>query len=281
MNPLRSLSRRFHGATSRKLGFTPRKSIGFTLIELLVVIAIIAILAAILFPVFAQAREKARSISCLSNMKQMGTATLMYAQDFDEIYPIGYYYDEKIGYETIWHFVISPYMGEGNYDPINASTRQAPAVRTCPSGINRTALAYSINQRIGGSGDGADGGGWACPGVSPCLPLPLSGLTHVAETIIYAEGTQQMRYGGNCGAVLRWNPGLLNFDEGPAPANDTEWAKIDQDSGPDESRFQVRYRHTTGANFVYGDGHAKWGKRGAIKPYNWQAGGDQADPTIR
>ena len=56
----------------------------FTLIELLVVIAIIAILAAILFPVFAQAREKARAISCMSNTKQMGTAALMYAQDYDE-----------------------------------------------------------------------------------------------------------------------------------------------------------------------------------------------------
>jgi len=55
---------------------------GFTLIELLVVIAIIAILAAILFPVFAQAREKARQTSCLSNLKQSGTATLMYVQDF-------------------------------------------------------------------------------------------------------------------------------------------------------------------------------------------------------
>jgi prepilin-type N-terminal cleavage/methylation domain-containing protein len=57
---------------------------GFTLIELLVVIAIIAILAAILFPVFAQAREKARQASCLSNLKQIGTATQMYAQDYDE-----------------------------------------------------------------------------------------------------------------------------------------------------------------------------------------------------
>ncbi len=60
----------------------------FTLIELLVVIAIIAILAAILFPVFAQAREKARSISCLSNLKQAALATLMYVQDYDETFPM-------------------------------------------------------------------------------------------------------------------------------------------------------------------------------------------------
>jgi prepilin-type N-terminal cleavage/methylation domain-containing protein/prepilin-type processing-associated H-X9-DG protein len=62
----------------------PRKRVGFTLIELLVVIAIIAILAAILFPVFAQARAKARQATCLSNLKQVGIASMMYLQDFDE-----------------------------------------------------------------------------------------------------------------------------------------------------------------------------------------------------
>ncbi|MFH1910322.1 MAG: prepilin-type N-terminal cleavage/methylation domain-containing protein, partial [bacterium] len=60
---------------------------GFTLIELLVVIAIIAILAAILFPVFAKAREKARQTSCLSNLKQIDLAVLQYAQDYDEMMP--------------------------------------------------------------------------------------------------------------------------------------------------------------------------------------------------
>jgi len=64
------------------------KKSGFTLIELLVVIAIISIIAAILFPVFARAREKARQTSCLSNVKQIGVAMLSYAQDYDECYPI-------------------------------------------------------------------------------------------------------------------------------------------------------------------------------------------------
>jgi prepilin-type N-terminal cleavage/methylation domain-containing protein len=71
---------------------------GFTLIELLVVIAIIAILAAILFPVFAQAREKARQTSCISNNKQDALATMMYSEDYDELYPPAFGYYTGIGW---------------------------------------------------------------------------------------------------------------------------------------------------------------------------------------
>ncbi|HHX40945.1 MAG TPA: DUF1559 domain-containing protein, partial [Armatimonadetes bacterium] len=74
---------------------------GFTLIELLVVIAIIAILAAILLPVFARARENARKSTCQSNLKQMGLAVMQYVQDYDEVYPIGGMLDTK-GIQIHW-----------------------------------------------------------------------------------------------------------------------------------------------------------------------------------
>jgi len=75
----------------------------FTLIELLVVIAIIAILAAILFPVFAQAREKAREVSCLSNLRQVGLALRMYVQDYDETFPIFYAYNTRPAADLAGH----------------------------------------------------------------------------------------------------------------------------------------------------------------------------------
>ena len=98
---------------------------GFTLIELLVVIAIIAILAAILFPVFAQARAKARQTSCLSNMKQIGTATMMYAQD----------YDESVGRKWWdWHVDLEPYVKNDGVFTCPSSSAPKPVRRNFTAG---------------------------------------------------------------------------------------------------------------------------------------------------
>src|SRR6202011_6192032 len=98
-----------------------RQRSGFTLIELLVVIAIIAILAAILFPVFAQAREQARKAVCLSNCKQIGLGMMMYVQDYDETYPVASWDTPPLGTTDTdsrnpnfpafwrWMWVIQPY----------------------------------------------------------------------------------------------------------------------------------------------------------------------------
>jgi len=90
-----------------------RRQTGFTLIELLVVIAIIAILAAILFPVFAKARESARKASCLSNLKQLGMATMMYADDHDETYPY-FFYVPSMAWPGV--NLVAPLSGPNLYD---------------------------------------------------------------------------------------------------------------------------------------------------------------------
>src|SRR6478736_2020079 len=92
-----------------------RAAPAFTLIELLVVIAIIAILAAILFPVFAQAREKARATACLSNLKQLALGWLMYSQDYDEAYPMSAQLDQSDPNASMvfWLEMIEPYIKSG------------------------------------------------------------------------------------------------------------------------------------------------------------------------
>src|SRR5215213_692210 len=94
------------GPQGGSMRFQGSKSSGFTLIELLVVIAIIAILAAILFPVFAQARDKARQTTCTSNLRQIGNVLLMYTMDYDGWYPPAQPYccasKGQISYDAIW-----------------------------------------------------------------------------------------------------------------------------------------------------------------------------------
>jgi prepilin-type N-terminal cleavage/methylation domain-containing protein len=87
-----------------------RFRVGFTLIELLVVIAIIAILAAILFPVFSQARAKARQAACLNNLKQIGLGVMQYTQDYDESFPICRFAGTSTQSWLNWKYIIFPYV---------------------------------------------------------------------------------------------------------------------------------------------------------------------------
>src|SRR5262245_53196377 len=109
-----------------------RANRGFTLIELLVVIAIIAILAAILFPVFAQAREKARMATCASNLKQSGVAVVMYVQDYDETFPPGNYGDAASAGEH-WYSLVEPYVKAGVSARSGNFATERKSIWICPS----------------------------------------------------------------------------------------------------------------------------------------------------
>jgi len=205
-----------------------RRRSGFTLIELLVVIAIIAILAAILFPVFAKARSKARQASCLSNVKQLALGVLMYAQDYDETFPIAYYYGPGFSWEYSWDYVIDWTTGNYTYGLIGAYTKSTE-INKCPSigqleTWGRPQCGYAYNTSYIGHGQ--------FEAIVP--PASLSMVQAPADTALLADAAWY--YGPNQLAAC-------NFLRSPS-----DWLY---------SSGTVHFRHNGTANVAFCDGHTK------------------------
>ncbi|HEY3333483.1 MAG TPA: DUF1559 domain-containing protein [Capsulimonadaceae bacterium] len=171
---------------------TPKRA-GFTLIELLVVIAIIAILAAILFPVFATAREKARQSACLSNLKQLGLAYTQYEQDYDEVVPVG---RNNWGFSKGWAGQIYPYV-------------KSNKVFVCASDANiNDAISYGMNANMVGY-DTTGGSGNQKP-----IPVNISQMVSPGSTVQIFEVTNADSSQLGCLNFLPQN------DTGLSPAGD-------------------------------------------------------------
>ena len=216
---------------------------GFTLIELLVVIAIIAILAAILFPVFARAREKARQTSCLSNVKQISLGILMYVQDYDERFP--FLYESANSPRTGLIQITQPYIM--NWD-----------VHDCPSSNATTSVgsylghrSYAYNSRL--------------------MPHDASGrrlalVQRPSEIVMLADATQET--GHAAGRLRHPSYGLQYFPDNGGRLTDPDGSNCSQCSGTHNATlsgsqcggrigFSFIERHNGGGNAAFVDGHAK------------------------
>lgn len=231
---------------------------GFTLIELLVVIAIIAILAAILFPVFAQAREKARGISCLSNSKQIGTAIYMYAQDYDEtIVPwfvrTGIPRDEQRRDLNSWVELTQPYIKSGIREaPANGFNDVKPVgTMACPS--------FDLGKfKTGADAADCDGAGFTDSWFPAKWYKANYGIGFGAQ---FGACTQISPYEHFAGSDVRVK--IMSLAEALRPA---ETAIVGDGftgiikSGGFGTTFgcEASNMHTGGGNHIFLDSHAKW-----------------------
>ncbi len=251
----------------------------FTLIELLVVIAIIAILAAILFPVFAQAREKARQTACLSNLKQWGAGFMQYIQDYDETFPSQQYGGELPGTkDTNWVAVIQPYA-ENNKNIADAGNRDVNGngpiakIAVCPSHIgDRLSSSTTVIGMSYGLAEWAVGSRSSFKTAPANLkgPVdsrsfrPLSLFVSPSSTVLLGEqgiGYSQIAYYpvDNDQNVVQINrstatPPALNVKA--TGASRPTWEAI---PGVSTSFSNLDYtRHSGGSDYLFCDGHVKW-----------------------
>ena len=222
----------------------------FTLIELLVVIAIIAILAAILFPVFARARENARRSSCQSNMKQIGLAMIQYAQDYDETFP-----NSSNGTHTLtWTAVIGPYASKAA--GVTYQSGNAPYL-VCPSdSVARTAggqnslCSYAIPTIYAGTNNALHSVFKNVSGMKQ--GRKLAEFPAVSETLLVVEaplanniiGDLNSIVGGASGSASNTNPVQDGQSTNAANQGIATSGKLAQ--------------HFDGWNYLFVDGHVKW-----------------------
>jgi prepilin-type N-terminal cleavage/methylation domain-containing protein/prepilin-type processing-associated H-X9-DG protein len=234
---------------------------GFTLIELLVVIAIIAILAAILFPVFAGARERARQTACLSNMRQLGTGMNMYVQDFGETYPAAALDNPNWG-PGPWganHASLPNYRSQSRWIPQLLPYVHNTQVFVCPSDTLATR-----NQN--------NGQPWTTPFpvsygpnlyfVSPRAlfggptdAVTLASVDEPTEKYFLADSAQSRGFSLDLIANLRY----ANFDRSMGQNGWNDAAFFSQGRvAVSDSEASPLARHAQGGNVMFADGHAKW-----------------------